>query len=115
MEEIAGLMDAHAHFKATLGEADKEHQSIVGLVREVETIVKQHQIPGGLENPYTALTAHELTKKWTDVRQLVPRRDETLAAELRKQQSILFTVIINLVINSSCESNGSINILFTSF
>uniref|UniRef100_A0A6M2DCX7 Alpha-actinin, sarcomeric n=1 Tax=Xenopsylla cheopis TaxID=163159 RepID=A0A6M2DCX7_XENCH len=87
MEEIAGLMDAHAHFKATLGEADKEHQSIVGLVREVETIVKQHQIPGGLENPYTALTAHELTKKWTDVRQLVPRRDETLAAELRKQQN----------------------------
>lgn len=44
--------------QATLGEADKEYQSIVGLVREVESIVKQHQIPGGLENPYTTLTAH---------------------------------------------------------
>lgn len=57
-----GLIDAHAHFKATLGEADKEYQSIVGLVREVETIVKQHQIPGGLENPYTALTANVSVK-----------------------------------------------------
>lgn len=41
-----------------MGEADKEYQSIVGLVREVESIVKQHQVPGGLENPYTTLTAH---------------------------------------------------------
>lgn len=76
VEEIQGLIDAHHHFKvwlwnknwfqsnsltlfqATLGEADKEYQSIVGLVREVESIVKQHQVPGGLENPYTTLTAH---------------------------------------------------------
>ncbi|XP_011635682.1 alpha-actinin, sarcomeric isoform X2 [Pogonomyrmex barbatus] len=87
MEEIQGLMDAHAAFKATLGEADKEYNAIVGLVREVESIVKQYQIPGGLENPYTALTAMDLTKKWSDVRQLVPQRDGTLAAELRKQQN----------------------------
>lgn len=58
VEEIAGLLDAHARFKATLGEADKEYQAIVGLVHQVEATVKQHQIPGGLENPYTALTAH---------------------------------------------------------
>lgn len=75
VEEIQGLIDAHSHFKvssslsyrlvlqsidfqATLGEADKEYQSIVGLVREVEAIVKQHQVPGGLQNPYTTLTAH---------------------------------------------------------
>ncbi|CAG5096338.1 Similar to Actn: Alpha-actinin [Cotesia congregata] len=87
MEEIQGLMDAHAAFKATLGEADKEYNSIVGLVREVESIVKQFQIPGGLENPYTTLTALDLTKKWSDVRQLVPQRDGTLQAELRKQQN----------------------------
>lgn len=121
MEEIQGLMDAHAAFKATLGEADKEFNSIVSLVREVESIVKQYQIPGGLENPYTTLTAmvrrkidrwhmmhgepeilltkllinivlillQDLNKKWNDVKQLVPQRDGTLAAELRKQQSIL--------------------------
>ncbi|KAJ8929336.1 hypothetical protein NQ314_017989, partial [Rhamnusium bicolor] len=93
VEEIQGLIDAHQHFKATLGEADKEYQSIVGLVREVESIVKQHQVPGGLENPYTTLTAHlssqdtDLTRKWGEVRQLVPQRDATLQAELRKQQN----------------------------
>ncbi|CAG4945909.1 unnamed protein product [Parnassius apollo] len=87
IEEISGLMDAHARFKATLGEADKEYQAIVNLVHQVESIVKQHQIPGGLENPYTTLTAHELMGKWSDVRQLVPQRDGTLAAELRKQQN----------------------------
>ncbi|XP_041981507.1 alpha-actinin, sarcomeric isoform X2 [Aricia agestis] len=87
IEEISGLMDAHARFKATLGEADKEYQAIVNLVHQVESIVKQHQIPGGLENPYTTLTAHELNRKWGDVRALVPQRDGTLAAELRKQQN----------------------------
>ncbi|XP_044743685.1 alpha-actinin, sarcomeric isoform X2 [Chrysoperla carnea] len=87
VEEIQGLIDAHAHFKATLGEADKEYQSIIGLVREVESIVKQHQVPGGLENPYTTLIANDLTSKWVDVRQLVPQRDATLQAELRKQQN----------------------------
>lgn len=58
MEEIQGLLDAHSQFKATLGEADKEYNSIVNLVREVETTVQKYQVPGGLENPYTTLTAH---------------------------------------------------------
>jgi hypothetical protein len=58
MEEIQGLIDAHSQFKATLGEADKEYNSIVGLVREVEATVQKYQVPGGLENPYTTLTAH---------------------------------------------------------
>lgn len=87
MEEIQGLIQAHDQFKATLGEADKEYNVIVGLVQEVESIVKQHQIPGGLENPYTTLTAHDLNRKWSEVRQLVPQRDQTLSNELRKQQN----------------------------
>ena len=58
MEEIQGLLDAHSQFKATLGEADKEFNSIVGLVREVEQTVHKYQVPGGLENPYTTLTAN---------------------------------------------------------
>lgn len=57
MEEIQGLIDAHNQFKATLGEADKEYNSIVSLVKEVETTVQKYQIPGGLANPYTTLTA----------------------------------------------------------
>ncbi|KAG4069745.1 hypothetical protein HA402_003186 [Bradysia odoriphaga] len=87
MEEIQGLMQAHDQFKATLGEADKEYNIIVGLVREVESIVNQNQIPGGLENPYTSVSAHDLTRKWSEVRTLVPQRDQTLANELRKQQN----------------------------
>ncbi|KAG8239762.1 hypothetical protein J437_LFUL019408 [Ladona fulva] len=58
MEEIQGLMDAHAQFKATLGEADKEYAAIVGLVREVEALAQKYQVPGGLDNPYTTLTAN---------------------------------------------------------
>lgn len=57
IEEIQGLIDAHNQFKATLGEADKEHQSIMGLVNEVQRIAQQYQIPGGLDNPYTTLTS----------------------------------------------------------
>ena len=58
MEEIQGLLEAHSQFKATLGEADKEYTSIVGLVKEVEATVHKYHIPGGLENPYTTLTAN---------------------------------------------------------
>merc|ERR1712137_1197387 len=87
MEEIQGLLDAHEQFKATLGEADKEYQSIIGLVRQVESIAKQHSTPGGVDNPYTSLTAQDITSKWAEVRQLVPQRDGTLQQELAKQQS----------------------------
>jgi len=87
IEEIQGLIDAHNQFKATLGEADKEYNAIVSLVKEVESIAQKYQVPGGLENPYTTLTASVLTKKWADVRQLVPQRDGTLQNEFRKQQN----------------------------
>merc|ERR1712071_125352 len=74
MEEIQGLLDAHEQFKATLGEADKEYQSITGLVRQVESIARQHSTPGGIDNPYTSLTAQDITSKWAEVRRLVPQR-----------------------------------------
>jgi len=41
------------------------------------------------DNSLSATMLQDLTKKWSDVRQLVPQRDQTLQAELRKQQSIL--------------------------
>jgi len=88
MDEIHGLIEAHEQFKATLGEADKEFNSVVGLVKEVEMLARQYQIPGGLENPYTTLTANVLTQKWSEVRQaLVPQRDQTLQNEMRRQQN----------------------------
>ncbi|CAG0881847.1 unnamed protein product [Cyprideis torosa] len=87
IQEIQNLIDAHNKFKATLGEADKEYNSIVSLVREVERIASQHQVPGGLENPYTTLTADVLGHKWQDLKSLVPRRDGTLQQEFSKQQT----------------------------
>ena len=54
---LQGLIDAHEQFKQTLGEADKEHKSIIALSQEVQTIATQCQVPGGIENPYTTLTA----------------------------------------------------------
>ncbi|XP_015905751.1 alpha-actinin isoform X1 [Parasteatoda tepidariorum] len=87
MEEIQGLIDAHEQFKQTLGEADKEHKSIIALSQEVQTIATQCQIPGGIENPYTTLTAINITSKWNDVKQMVPKRDQVLQTELMRQQS----------------------------
>lgn len=43
--------------QATLGEADKEFQAIMNLVTEVQGIAQKYQIPGGLDNAYTTLTA----------------------------------------------------------
>jgi hypothetical protein len=56
LEEIQGLIDAHAQFKATLGEADKEFQAIISLIHEVEGFAKQYNVPGANINPYTNLT-----------------------------------------------------------
>ncbi|XP_022253656.1 alpha-actinin-like, partial [Limulus polyphemus] len=87
MDEIQGLIDAHEQFKQTLGDADREHQAIVGLTEEVESIASKYQVPGGVDNPYTALTTVELTQKWLEVKELVPKRDQVLEAELLRQQS----------------------------
>ena len=77
IEEIQGLIEAHERFKQTLGEADKEHNSIIALAKEV---------PVDIENPYTSLTADDITSKWIDVQQLVPKRDQVLQTELMRQQ-----------------------------
>lgn len=87
MEEIQGLINAHEQFKQTLGEADKEHKAIVGLAQEVQSIATQYHVPGGIENPYTTLNAQVITTKWTDVKQLVPKRDQVLQTEVMRQQS----------------------------
>ena len=87
LDEIQGLIDAHAQFKATLGEADKEFQSIISLIKEVDNFAKQYNVPGATINPYTNLTGNDIQSKWNEVKTLVPQRDETLQDELRKQQN----------------------------
>ncbi|KAH7641554.1 alpha-actinin [Dermatophagoides farinae] len=86
IEEIQGLIEAHEQFKRTLGEADQEYNSIIKLAQEIQSFATQYQIPGGVENPYTVLHPSEVTAKWNDVRQLVPKRDQTLQSELIRQQ-----------------------------
>jgi len=86
-EEIQGLIDAHEQFKQTLGEADKEFNAVMSLVQEVSRIAQQYGIQGASENPYTTLTAQDVAHKWTDVKNLVPKRDSTLQQEMIRQQN----------------------------
>merc|ERR1719445_2245552 len=67
LDEIHGLIDAHAQFKATLGEADKEFSATIA--------------------PYTNLTGKDVQSKWNEVKTLVPQRDQTLQDELKKQEN----------------------------
>jgi actinin alpha len=58
IQEIQGMITAHGQFKATLGEADKEFNAIIGFVEQVRQLASTHNVPGGLENPYTSLSAN---------------------------------------------------------
>merc|ERR1719402_1530199 len=87
LEEIEGLIDAHAQFKATLGEADKEFTTIIALIHDCENFAKQYNVPGATINPYTNLTGKDVQSKWNEVKTLVPQRDQTLQDELKKQQN----------------------------
>ncbi|XP_076442303.1 alpha-actinin, sarcomeric-like isoform X2 [Babylonia areolata] len=85
-EEVQGLIEAHEQFKATLGEADKEYSTIVSLSQEVAQLGQQHGLVPP-DNPYTTLHAQDITSKWSEVRDLVPRRDQTLQQEMTRQQN----------------------------
>lgn len=86
VEEIQRLITAHEKFKLTLGEADSECLSIIDLSNQVQSIVGQNEIPGGLENPYTPLTSTEISNKWYDLKALIPERDQVLSRELLRQE-----------------------------
>ncbi|XP_069116434.1 alpha-actinin, sarcomeric-like isoform X1 [Argopecten irradians] len=85
-EEIQELMGAHEQFKQTLGEADKEFNSIMSLATEVHKLARDHGIQLG-ENPYTTVAAQDIATKWNEVKRLVPQRDRTLQDEMVKQQN----------------------------
>merc|ERR1711970_390965 len=87
LEEIQGLIEAHAQFKATLGEADKEFNAIISLIHDCENFAKQYNVPGATINPYTNLTGKDVQSKWNEVKTLVPQRDQTLQDELKKQEN----------------------------
>ncbi|CAL8302537.1 unnamed protein product [Boreogadus saida] len=87
IEEIQGLSTAHEQFKATLPEADKERQAILGIHNEIAKIVQTYHVNIAGSNPYTAIDPQEVNAKWDKVRQLVPQRDQALIEEHARQQN----------------------------
>lgn len=62
-----GLSTAHEQFKATLPEADKERQAILGIHNEIAKIVQTYHVNMAGSNPYTAITPQEVNAKWDKV------------------------------------------------
>uniref|UniRef100_A0A3B3R956 Alpha-actinin-1 n=1 Tax=Paramormyrops kingsleyae TaxID=1676925 RepID=A0A3B3R956_9TELE len=87
IEEILGLSTAHEQFKATLPDADKERQAILGIHNEIAKIVQTYHVNMAGSNPYTTINPQEINTKWDKVRQLVPQRDQALSGEHARQQN----------------------------
>ena len=86
IEEIQDLVEAHEQFKGTLGEADKEFNSIMSLANEVQRLSQQYGLQIQ-ENPFTTVSPSDISNKWGEVKQLVPKRDRTLHDERIKQEN----------------------------
>ncbi|XP_011684038.1 alpha-actinin isoform X2 [Strongylocentrotus purpuratus] len=86
LEEISELLDAHEVFKNNLGAAEEEFNSLAALANEINKTIEMNNV-GIKENPYTTLTVQVVVEKWRDLCELVPKRDEALSNELRRQQS----------------------------
>lgn len=62
-----GLITAHDQFKATLPEADKERQAILGIHNEIAKIVQTYHVNMAGTNPYTTINTSEIDAKWGKV------------------------------------------------
>lgn len=62
-----GLSTAHEQFKATLPEADKERQAILGIHNEIAKIVQTYHVNMAGTNPYTTINPQEINAKWDKV------------------------------------------------
>lgn len=65
-----GLSTAHEQFKATLPEADKERQAILGIHNEIAKIVQTYHVNMAGSNPYTTINPQEVNAKWDKVTRL---------------------------------------------
>lgn len=70
-----GLILAHEQFKATLGEADKERESIQDIQEDVSKIAQSNNIKLSGSNPYTTITSQNIEEKWKKVGGYVRRID----------------------------------------
>uniref|UniRef100_A0A0N5AEH5 Alpha-actinin, sarcomeric n=1 Tax=Syphacia muris TaxID=451379 RepID=A0A0N5AEH5_9BILA len=88
MKEIQDLVQSHNTFKTTIPDADAEFKSIASIEQEIIRLIEQHGFDRELiKNPYTDLTGAELHRKWIEVQQAIPKRDNQLQQELHRQQN----------------------------
>lgn len=83
------MTTAHEQFKATLPDADKERQAILGIHNEVSKIVQTYHVNMAGTNPYTTITPHEINGKWEHVSSFQPCRvvgDSVTAQPLLAQE-----------------------------
>lgn len=67
------LISGHEQFKATLGDADKERESIQDIQAEVSKIAQSNNIKLSGSNPYTTITSQNIDEKWKKVGAYVHR------------------------------------------
>ncbi|XP_063724806.1 alpha-actinin, sarcomeric-like isoform X2 [Symsagittifera roscoffensis] len=88
VSEVTDLLQANAHFKQTLPEAETEYNAICQLQSEVQRFAQSHNLAGhAVSNPYTVIQLSALSGKWSDMMSLVPLRDRNLQHELSRQEN----------------------------
>lgn len=85
LDEIQGLIDAHAQFRLLLETLTKSLPPTISLITNVNPC-QTVQCPWCHHNPYTNLWQGCPVLKWNEVKTLVPQRDQTLQDELKKQE-----------------------------
>ncbi|XP_054758487.1 alpha-actinin-like isoform X2 [Lytechinus pictus] len=83
VDEIRELVDAHDLFKKNLPAAEEEFNALYALENEINKMIQS----GSNDNQYTTLTMQILVEKWRDLSDLVPKRDDALSDEMRRQIS----------------------------
>jgi len=80
IEEVNDLKDAQDSFKANMPAAESEFVTIQKLVTDVAALTQE-------DNPYASVKFEDLSRKWREVLELIPKRDALLQQETITQQS----------------------------
>ena len=80
MKEVNSLITAHEEFKACLPEFHQEFADIQQAQQEIDTMATFGQ------NPFTHIDVEGLGKKWNELLQLIPERDQQLQDALIREK-----------------------------
>merc|ERR1719276_583783 len=88
IEEIKGLIQAHEQFKATLPEAQKEKDNIIGLMREASKIARQYGVELGIKFAQQANAIGPwIQQKTEEIVGVALEMDGTLEQQIQKLKS----------------------------